>query len=244
MIDYKNSSIKEREMNPAKKEIILKIKNLFCQYTSNDKRNVILDNIGLDLKVGEIIGIVGQSGSGKTSLLNAISGIDQTSKGEIVFEDKNILTLKEKELAKLRNSKMGIIFQQYHLLSEFNVLENITLPALVYGKDKKKIIHKALELLWKVGIKEKSHNKIGELSGGEMQRVAIARAMINDPILLLADEPTGNLDDSNADIIFDILKSVCQEKKTGVLFVSHSKRLIKKCNQKYLLKKGKLELTN
>ena len=229
-----------KNQNFKQSNFLLQIKNLVCEYTLEGKKNKILNHLQLQLYPGEMIGIVGESGSGKTSLLNAISRIDQTSQGEIIFQGQNIFTLNEKELAKLRNLKLGVVFQQYHLLSEFNVLENVILPALVYQKDKKKVIEKALKLLAKVGIKGKSQNKIGELSGGEMQRVAIARAMINDPVLLLADEPTGNLDWDNADLVFEILKSICRENNTGILFVSHSQRLSKKCDRCYLLKKGKL----
>ena len=221
---------------------LLSIKNLCRYYTLYGEKRTILYGLNLEIGKGEFIGIAGSSGSGKTTLLNIISGIDRCDGGEIFFNGTNILDFSEKKLASFRNLHIGIVFQQYHILSEFNVIENVLIPAWIKGTSKAKAHKRALSLLQSIGIADKKNYKIGEISGGEMQRVAIARAMINNPSLILADEPTGNLDGANANLIFNLLKDLCKEKKTAVLFVSHTSQLIDQCQRYYTLNGGTLSL--
>ncbi len=178
----------------------------------------------LDLKVceGEFISILGKSGSGKSTLLNVIGMLDSIDNGEIFIEEKKIDRGNEKEIDEIKNKKIGFVFQFHYLLPEFTALENVMLPALLKGEDKKKAEEKAKKLLEEVGLGERLHHKPSELSGGEKQRAAISRALINDPEILLADEPTGNLDEETSNNIHNLFKRINVEKKQTIIVVTHS----------------------
>lgn len=198
----------------------------------------------LDLKVceGEFISILGKSGSGKSTLLNVIGMLDSIDDGEIFIEEKKIDRGNEKEIDEIKNKKIGFVFQFHYLLPEFTALENVMLPALLKGEDKKKAEEKAKKLLEEVGLGERLHHKPSELSGGEKQRAAISRALINDPEILLADEPTGNLDEETSNNIHNLFKRINVEKKQTIIVVTHSRELSNITDKKYYLRGGKLVL--
>ena len=197
---------------------MIKINNLHHSY-DNIK---VLDGINLEINKSEIISILGKSGAGKTTLLNLIGTIDTIQYGEIFINEKLINNLSLKELYKLRNEEIGFVFQFHNLLSEFTALENICLPAFIKGITKKEAEKKAYELLKKLDLTNRAQHKPNALSGGEQQRVAVARALINNPSVLLADEPSGNLDSKNADELHQLLLNLNKEMGQSCVIVTHN----------------------
>ena len=198
-------------------KILLELKNLTKVYKEGSQENKVLDKVNLDIWAGTFNVFIGPSGSGKSTLLNLIAMLDTATDGEILFEGKNILKLSEKKKAKLRLDKIGFVFQFDGLLPEFNVLENVNMPALIKGKNAKA---RALDLLRNLNIDKLAGKMPPSLSGGEKQRVAIARSLINDPILVLADEPTGNLDGARKEQVFKDFANLAKE-GIAVLMVTH-----------------------
>lgn len=210
--------------------------------TKNEKLHIIRD-LNFSIEEGDFISILGRSGSGKSTFLNLIGLIDSPNSGIIKILEKDLKKMKDFEIDKLKNEKLGYIFQFHYLLNEFTALENVMLPALLNNyKDREKIENYARELLKLVDLEERLNHKPSQLSGGEKQRVAIARALINKPSLILADEPTGNLDEETSEKIFSLLKKVNTELKQTIIVVTHSKDLASISNKQYYLKKGQLEL--
>ncbi len=185
----------------------------------------VLKGVNLKVNKGEVISIVGASGAGKSTLLHIIGTIDKANKGEVLLDGKNILTLTEKELAQFRNKKIGFVFQFHHLLPEFNALENVCIPAFIAGDSKLETEKRALELLNFMGLSERTHHKPGELSGGEQQRVAIARALINKPLVILADEPSGNLDSKASESLHNLFFNLRDNFGQTFVIVTHNKEL-------------------
>lgn len=210
--------------------IILKVRGLGKYYYDGDKRLDVLMGLNLDVRTGEILGISGPSGSGKSTLLHLIGALDKPSSGEIYFDDENINNLSGNASARWRNEKVGFIFQFYNLLPEFNVLENVFLPALICCKrvGRKELEEKAFSLLKLMRLEHKAKSKPTELSGGEQQRAAIARALVNDPDLVLADEPTGSLDKENGEAVLDLIKELNESKKKTFVIVTHNESLAKR----------------
>lgn len=209
--------------------------------TKNEKLHIIRD-LNFSIEEGDFISILGRSGSGKSTFLNLIGLIDSPNSGIIKILEKDLKNMKDTEIDKLKNQTLGYIFQFHYLLNEFTALENVMLPALLNNyKDKEKIEKYARELLRLVDLEERIDHKPSQLSGGEKQRVAIARALINKPSLILADEPTGNLDEETAEKIFSLLKKVNTELKQTIIVVTHSTYLASITNKQYYLKKGQLE---
>lgn len=242
-----SSLLKNLSEDQKNKKKILCLINVSHSYkkTKNDKSKVtVLKEVDLSIEKGKFVAIIGKSGSGKSTLLNLISGLEHIEKGEIYLENTNLTELKEKQITKVRKEKIGFIFQQYHLLTDLNVIENVMLPAMKNFNNKTSVEDKAKKLLDKVGLGDKCHRNIGELSGGEMQRVGIARALINDPTLLLADEPTGNLDTTNATEIFNFIYSLCKENNITVIMVTHNRKLSLKCDQIFYLNEGEIKKVN
>lgn len=203
----------------------------------------ILDCITFDVQYNEIIAIVGVSGSGKSTLLHLLSGLDRPTSGEIFFEKNLLNTLSNNEFSTIRNQRLGFVYQFHHLLSDFNVLENVAMPLLINGISSYKSKNRAKRMLDLVGLKSRIHYYPHELSGGESQRVAIARAVINYPVLVLADEPTGNLDQNNSDIFFKLLKKLNINYGTTFLIATHDLNLARKCHKIFTISHGKLKLT-
>lgn len=219
------------------KEILIKIENLNKIYGNETKLHV-LKNINLDIYKNEIVAITGESGSGKTTLLNMLSGIDTITTGSITIDNYKIHTMKEEALAQFRNKNLGLIFQFHNLLAEFTAIENVMIPALIESYNKKEAYNKAYDLLTSVGLSERINHKIGELSGGEAARVAIARALVNSPKLILADEPTGNLDKKNALSVQDILWNMVRKYKSSLIIVTHSMDIASMADRKLKLEYG------
>lgn len=223
---------------------ILKIENLNKSFKEKKKELKIIDNLNFEVKEGDFIAIRGKSGSGKSTFLQLLGILDTADSGKIFIENKDISNLKEDERDLLRNKFLGFVFQFHYLLPEFTALENVMLPALVEKNvNKENIRLKAIELLDSVDLNDRYHHKPSELSGGEKQRVAIARALINNPQILLADEPTGNLDVETSDLIHSILQRINREKGQTIIVVTHSDELANVCKTRVYLKKGKLELS-
>ncbi len=200
----------------------------------------ILKDITLEIKKGEFVSIVGVSGSGKSSLLYIMGFLDKPSTGEVFFEGKKINYRNEEELSTIRNLKMGFIFQFHYLLPEFSALENVMAPMLKKGIPIPEAIVKSRKILKKVGLEGKEHRKPYQLSGGEQQRVAVARALANDPSVILADEPTGNLDSRNTEEVMNIFESINREGRT-IIMVTHELYLAKRARRILRMKDGRVE---
>lgn len=219
---------------------MIEAKNIHKVYEESKKPLPVLKGIGLKIEQGEFVAIVGPSGAGKSTLLHLLGGLDSPTSGEIIFQGKDIYKLSDEELAIARNKKIGFVFQFYHLLSEFTVLENVLLPGLVGGGKADKVQEKALGLLEKVGLSRRVNHFPTQLSGGEKQRVAVARSLINDPLLLLCDEPTGNLDSNAGEGVIALIKDINIKNNMSVVLVTHNMELAKLAEKIYNLKDGLL----
>ena len=221
---------------------IFELKNVNKEYKTKVEIIEVLKNISLELNQGDFISIQGKSGSGKTTLLNIIGLLDTPTTGEIKFDNEIINYADEKIKNMIRNQKIGFVFQFHYLLNEFTALENVMIPALIDTKlDRNKLKTKAKELLELVELGHRMNHKPLELSGGEKQRVAIARALINDPNIVLADEPTGNLDLETSETISKLFKKINDEKKQTIVIVTHSSELAELTQDKYKIEKGNLK---
>lgn len=220
------------------KNIVLELKNICKNYSTKTETLEIIKDLDLKIEEGDFISILGQSGSGKTTLLNLIGLLDSPTSGDIYIDNKKI-SVNSSNIDSIRNKTIGFVFQFHYLLPEFTALENVMIPALTEDFSKKAEIEKrALNLLKDVGVDHRANHKPTELSGGEKQRVAIARALINNPKILLLDEPTGNLDNETSEKIFSIFKQINNEKRQTIITVTHSRELAEISNKKLFLKKG------
>ena len=222
-------------------EIILKVRNLTRTYVENKVSTAVLKGINLDIEAGKITAVTGKSGSGKSTLLHILGTLDKPTSGEIIFKGQDLTTLSNDAKAAFRNKNLGFIYQFHYLLGDFSALENVMLPSLIGGSSEKEAKEKALKILDQVGLKDRVDFHPGELSGGQRQRVAIARALCHDPDLILADEPTGNLDAANAASVFELFSSLVKEKKTTVIMVTHDETLATLCDRKVVIKDGVIE---
>lgn len=219
------------------KNIVLELKDINKEYKTKAEVLNILKDINFVLHESDFVSIVGKSGSGKTTLLNILGLLDKPTSGEIYIDEAKV---DNKKAEKIRNSKIGYIFQFHHLLNEFTVLENVMLPAMINKIDKKIIEEKAKELLSLVELSDRLNHKPSQLSGGEKQRVAIARSLINDPQIILADEPTGNLDNDTSNTINSLFLKINKERKKAIIIVTHSTELANMADIRYIMKNGKL----
>lgn len=225
------------------KNNIIELININKFYKETGKELHILKDLNLSVKKGEFISILGRSGSGKSTLLNILGLLDKADSGDIFIDGKNMSSISEEEKNKIKNSVLGFVFQFHYLLNEFTALENVMLPALLNNfSNKKNIQIKAENLLEKVGLKDRFFHKPMQLSGGEKQRVAIARALINSPKIILADEPTGNLDEETSESIFDLFKTLNKDFSQTILVVTHSKDLSLVTDRQLYLKKGNIDI--
>lgn len=217
---------------------MLKGKNI---YKSFDNLEVLKD-INIEIERGKIVSIVGKSGAGKSTLLYILSTLDKPTNGDVLFDNKKLDELKGNDLSNFRNKKIGFIFQFHNLLSEFTVLENVSIPALISSSDKEKIIIKAKEILKKLDLFDRLTHKPNELSGGEQQRVAIARSLINSPDIVFADEPTGNLDSENSQNFIKMIQKLNKEYNQTFVIVTHNKDFFKISDYSYTIKDGRIKL--
>lgn len=220
---------------------IVTIKDLEKKYITDSENLIVLQNLNLEVEEASKIVIVGESGSGKSTLLNIIGGIDTASAGSVVAGKWNVTSLSEKEISEYRSKFLGLIFQFHYLLKDFTALENVYMPALIAGTPKKEAVERAEQLLSDVGVIDRKNHLPSQLSGGERQRVAAARALINNPELILADEPTGNLDPANAEKIGDLLFSMVEKYKKTLILVTHDLNLAAKGDKQYKIVKGSLK---
>jgi len=209
-------------------------KNIFKSYKTVD----VLKNVSINIKAGEVVSIVGASGAGKSTLLHILGTLDKQDKGEVIIDGTSIHTLSEKQLAAFRNKNIGFVFQFHHLLPEFSALENVCLPAFIGGVSKSSAEKKAKELLDFIGLGQRLTHKPAELSGGEQQRVAIARALINSPKVVMADEPTGNLDSENSEEINKLFLNLRDAYKQTFLMVTHNQQLAALADRTLVMKDG------
>jgi lipoprotein-releasing system ATP-binding protein len=221
-------------------QIVLEAKNI-TKHFSDPVSIEVLRNITFSIEKGEFVSITGKSGCGKSTLLYILSTMDTDYQGELLIDGENMRNKKEAELAKVRNEKIGFVFQFHYLLNEFSVLRNVMLPALKLQQySEKEIEHRAMEQLKKLGIQEKALKMPNQLSGGEKQRVAIARALINDPLIIMGDEPTGNLDKKNSEIVFDIFKKLAEEYHQTLLIVTHDQSFADKTHRIIEMEDGRI----
>lgn len=200
----------------------------------------ILKGVDLEIKQGEIVSIVGSSGAGKTTLLTILGTLDRPSEGEVFINNEAVFKLNDKKLAAFRNQNIGFVFQFHQLLPEFNALENICIPALIGNKSKKESENKAMELMELMNLKDRATHKPSELSGGEQQRVAVARALINNPKVIFADEPSGNLDSANAQELHKLFFKLRDNFNQTFVIVTHNEELAKMADRKLVMRDGKI----
>lgn len=222
--------------------IIMKLEDIDKFYMETGNKLHILKKLNLEVKRGEFVSILGKSGSGKSTLLNIMGLLDKIDGGKIWIDNKEVSSLNEVERNNIKNHFLGFVFQFHYLMSEFTALENVMIPALLNNfKNKSEIEKEARELLEIVGLAERIKHKPNQLSGGEKQRVAIARAMINKPKLILADEPTGNLDEDTGELIFSLFRKINKEHNQSIVVVTHARDLSQVTDRQIYLKRGVLE---
>lgn len=219
---------------------ILECRSLSFNYGDGNSKTSVLKNLDFRVKTEERIAIIGQSGCGKSTLLNLLAGLDMPSQGEVLIDNKNIANMKERQRTELRAKNLGFVYQFHHLLKDFSAIYNTALPLLINDFDKNEALTKAENILKKVGLESRTNHKPSELSGGERQRVAIARAMITEPACLLADEPTGNLDERNAKDILDLIIELNSNQHTALLIVTHDLSIADKMSRQLELTDGHL----
>lgn len=222
-------------------KVILSMNNICKSYTTNGlEKLMVLQSVDLNIATGDLIGLTAPSGAGKSTLLHICGLLDTSDSGKINFLGQDIQKASDKTRTLIRRRDIGFVYQFHHLLPEFSALENIVLPQLINGEKPQQASHRAIELLKLVGLENRAPHRPAQLSGGEQQRVAFCRAVANKPKLLLADEPTGNLDEKTSDIVFDALLSLVELSGMAALIATHNENLAKKMNRRISLKSGKL----
>ncbi len=210
---------------------VVELQDICKSYKCGDAREFVLKNINLSVEAGQVTSLIGPSGSGKSTLLHITGLLDTQSSGSVVFDGVDVVNFSDNALAKLRCKDIGFIYQHHHLLVDFSVMNNVILPHLILGKTMKVAKQRASELLNELNVGHIVHKKVSDLSGGEKQRVSIARSLINKPKLILADEPTGSLDDKNSMIVFSLLLSVVRSMSAALLIVTHNNDIAKQADR-------------
>ncbi|MGE3320480.1 MAG: lipoprotein-releasing ABC transporter ATP-binding protein LolD [Candidatus Berkiella sp.] len=224
----------------VKTDPILYCENLKKSYQDGGRIIPVLQDVSFSVKRGESVAIVGRSGSGKTTLLNLLGGLESPCSGKVVLDNTHMHALTDRKRGYLRNRVLGLIFQFHHLLPEFTALENVCMPLLIQGESVKSTKKRSSHLLERVGLKDRQTHKPAALSGGERQRVAIARALVTQPKCILADEPTGNLDNQSADQVYDLMMQLLREFNTSFVVVTHDLSLAKRMDRMVTIERGNL----
>ena len=222
------------------REIVLTASNIFREFQTAEGVLPVLKGLSLEINKGEMASVTGASGVGKSTLLHVLGGLDRPTSGEIKLGNIGLGSQSEKELARLRNSKVGFVFQSHYLLDDFTALENVMIPMLLGGRSSNQAIAKAELLLQKVSLIDRRSHRPKQLSGGEQQRVAVARSLANDPEIVLADEPSGNLDTATGRKLHDLLFSLNAEKSTSFVIATHNEELAQSCHRRFRMMDGKL----
>jgi lipoprotein-releasing system ATP-binding protein len=225
---------------PQAAHSILRLDNVSRVYKSGSGELTVLDGVNLDISAGEIVGLIGPSGSGKSSLLHAAGMLERPSAGDVWIDGQSGWDLSDGERTNIRRNRIGFVYQFHHLLPEFDAIHNVALPALIAGRKRKEAMEEAERLLGVMGLSDRIYHQPAQLSGGEQQRVAIARAMINNPILILADEPTGNLDPDTSTTVFAALSNLVRNEGAAALIATHNLELAKYMDRVMALDHAKL----
>ena len=223
---------------------LLSSQNISKFYQEGNQQTEVLKQVSFSMQPGELVAIVGSSGSGKSTLLHTLGGLDQPSSGEVFINGQSLQKMTPNALAKLRNQYLGFVYQFHHLLADFTALENVMMPMLIGRQNKGEAQSRAEQMLSAVGLQHRISHRPSALSGGERQRVAIARALVNNPALVLADEPTGNLDHKTTESIFELIQQLNQEKQIAFLLVTHDLSLAEKLNRRLIMQDGVLREEN
>lgn len=223
-------------------EPVLRAKHIAKSFDSDagEGELEILTDINLSVALSEMVAIVGSSGCGKSTLLHILGGLDRPNSGDVFWEGDSVYSLKEDDLADFRNKKVGFVFQFHHLLPEFTAIENVMMPAFIRGTDQKSAEKRASALLGRFGLSKRLTHRPSQLSGGEQQRVSMARALMNEPSVILADEPTGNLDETNTEMILSMLFELREERELSIVLITHEQDIAKRCDTTYTLHNGVL----
>ncbi|OOF51029.1 lipoprotein releasing system, ATP-binding protein [Rodentibacter genomosp. 1] len=221
-------------------QYLLQCENISKFYQEGDNQTQVLKGVSFAMKPNELVAVVGSSGSGKSTLLHTLGGLDQPSSGEVFIKGQSLQKASESELAKLRNQNLGFVYQFHHLMADFSALENVMMPMLIGRQNKTEAKDRAEKMLNAVGLSHRISHRPSALSGGERQRVAIARALVNHPALVLADEPTGNLDHKTTESIFELIQTLNQEQSIAFLLVTHDMGLAEKLSRRLTMQDGVL----
>ena len=220
---------------------IIKVEKVAKEFGKGEAKSKVLDDINLEIYPGEYVMFFGPSGCGKSTLLNCIAGLEKPTSGKVFLRNRDLSKLNQKELAEVQNKKIGMIFQQFNVIKSFTVLQNIALPQLLSGMHKTRRTRRAMSLLRMFGLEKFAKHIPTEISGGQQQRVAIARALINNPWILIVDEPTGNLDSKTADEVMDLLEKLNKKSKRTIILVTHNPEYLRFADTIYHMKDGKIE---
>lgn len=233
--------LSRRSLHPIEQAELLRVENLKKEYRTGTNRLVVFENLSFQVRKGEMLAIVGESGTGKSSLLHVLGTLDRPSDGDIYCAQLSLKELSAEAAAEFRNRKIGFVWQFHYLLPEFDALENVAMPLLARGDKPKQAQARAAEWLREVGLGDRMHHRSGELSGGEQQRVALARALVTDPELLLADEPTGDLDTGTAERVFELIARLHVQHQLTSIIVTHNLEFAGRCGRVLRLHRGRLE---
>jgi lipoprotein-releasing system ATP-binding protein len=222
---------------------ILITENVYKTYQNGPQKVEVIKGIHLEVNTGEIVVIIGPSGVGKSTLLHLVGGLDKPTSGKVIVDGEDLFAMNDNDLAVFRNNSIGFIFQFHHLLPEFTALENVKIPGMMHSDNNSELEKNAENLLTDVGLSERLHHKPSQLSGGEQQRVAVARALINKPRLVLADEPTGNLDKQNSEALYTLILSLNEKLNQTFIIVTHNDMMAKNASRVIELEDGKIKST-
>jgi lipoprotein-releasing system ATP-binding protein len=227
-------------MNNGTSDSVLVTEGLHKRFTKGGRVINVLSGAEIELRPTEIVGILGASGAGKSTFLHIVGGLDEPTTGRVLHGGRDIFDLSETDLATFRNTRIGFVFQMHYLLAEFTCLENVMMPGIIAGQERESLVKRSQDLLGRVGLGERMDHRPGELSGGEQQRAAVARALVNNPALVLADEPTGNLDAGTAGSVQDLFLELNRDLGTTFLIVTHNRDMAAKFHRRFELKNGVL----